>query len=59
MHYKRFLIFLILAISLPFSAKADKDFLQTIQNIVQTVQEKGMTFQEKVQEIKAAGNWIW
>ena len=52
MRYRWALIIVMIAISIPLSAKADKDFLQKIQNMVQTVQEKGMLFQEKIQEIK-------
>ena len=52
MRYRWALIIVIITMCIPLSAKADKDFLQKIQNMVQTVQEKGMLFQEKVQEIK-------
>ncbi len=46
------LIIISIMIAFPSPVKADKDFLQKIQNMLQTVQEKGMLFQEKVQEIK-------
>ena len=36
----------------PFSAKADIDAIQKIQNLLQTVQEKATTYQEKLQEYK-------
>lgn len=39
-------------VSLPLTARADKDFIQKLQNMAKTVQEKGKTFQEQVQEYK-------
>lgn len=41
-----------LMVSLPFAAQADKDFIQKLQNIAKTVQEKGKSYQEQIQEYK-------
>jgi len=43
---------LAIMVSLPFSAKADKEFLQKAQNILNTAQEKAKAAQEKIQELK-------
>lgn len=42
----------LLMISLPCTARADKEFIQKIQETLRKVQEKARTYQEKVQEIK-------
>lgn len=39
-------------ICLPNSARADKEFIQKLQNIATTVQEKAKLAQEKIQEVK-------
>lgn len=50
---KRYFLMLIAILSVsPFSAKADIDAIQKIQNLMQTIQEKATTYQEKVQEYK-------
>ncbi|MBR1605349.1 MAG: hypothetical protein IJ660_04500 [Alphaproteobacteria bacterium] len=50
---KQFLLLFIAMLLIPsFSAKADIDAIQKIQNLLQTVQEKATTYQEKIQEYK-------
>jgi len=39
-------------VCLPNSARADKEFIQKLQNILATVEEKAKLAQEKIQEIK-------
>lgn len=53
---RKIYIFAIFAVLLafPFSAKADKEIIQKLQNIVTTVQEKGKYAQEQIQKIKDA-----
>ena len=46
------LAFVALLSAFPFSVRADIDAIQQIQNLLQTVQEKGTYYQEQLQEYK-------
>lgn len=46
------ILLVLMIISLPLTAQADKEFIQKIQDIIKNVQEKALAYQEQAQKLK-------